>query len=141
MACNCKAWLSGPAKTSGNVILALPLLIKPVFQRFDVTAMAQHFAIPQSLQRRHFVKAGSSAGFKRKLRIGGNAHLGYPVSGSIVWRNFKTLNRHELVIGIERWRMALLASLAGKNLLSSGRKLSASIRVHRWFQRIDVQSH
>src|SRR5215467_4069601 len=62
-------------KALRHIIGFQPLGVEPLFQRLGLPAMAECVAKPDASQWRHFVEAGTSAGFERKIWIGSNTNV------------------------------------------------------------------
>src|SRR5262245_16296419 len=91
-------------------------------------------AIPESLERGHFVITRAFSGPQRKRRVGAYADSFQDVKPKrcrvVLWRR-ETVHRDQHIVGIERWRVARRAALLFEDLFPALRNSIEAIWVNR----------
>ncbi len=119
-----------------NVIVADPSPVEPILKSCAPAAMAEHPAIPYSLQRGHLVIAGAAPGLKCEIWIGADRNRQDVVFLVSARRRREAVDGSELVVGIERWRVAACAAFAVEYFLSARGRIIKAVRIGRRLERI-----
>jgi hypothetical protein len=122
-----------------HVVIVQAIGVEPILQRRAPSAMAEHAAVPDSLERRYFVVAGATASLERQIGIGANGDWQYLVLRPMIGGHGEAFGGSELVVGVERRRVAGLASFAPEDLLAARARSVELVGVWRGFERIDVE--
>src|SRR6476620_11599818 len=101
-----------------HIVVAYTTRIEPILERGAPAAVPEHAAIPHTLQRRDLVVARAAPSFQCEIGIGSNQDRQDVVFFSMVRWNREAVGRRQLVVGIERRRVARGAALATEHLLS-----------------------
>src|SRR5438270_2199813 len=91
---------------SGHIPVLYTAGIEPILQRRASAVVWKHAAIPESLKRRHLVVACASTRVQGKPGVGANRNCQNRVFFQVVFRDCESVRRRQLVIGIQRRRMA-----------------------------------
>ena len=116
-----------------------PVRVEHLFQARNGSIVQVMPAIPQPLERRHFVVARPFAGFQCQTSVCANRDRKNVEAGPPIVRRSKPIREGQLVIRIERRSVTADATFALKDLLSSPRLLIGAIRVDRRLERVHVQ--
>ena len=95
-------------ETRGNISWSEPGRIEPVFERRCRAVVAEGSAIPNSLEGGNLIESGALVGFERISWIHAYA------DGDDIDRacgRFETIGSDQLVVGVERWCVAVSALL------------------------------
>src|SRR5215813_7455318 len=122
-----------------NVVAARAARVKPVFECGTPTAMPEHIAIPHPLQRGHFVVARAAPSLESETRVGSDRNRQNVILLFCSrWRR-EAFSRGQLVIGIERWRVARWAALAREHLLSACGNGVKLVRVEGRLEGVNIK--
>src|SRR5580704_3290466 len=102
--------------------------VKPIFESGGRTIMAEGATIPHTLQRRHLVIPRPFMRIECVSRV--KADLGGDNVSPASWK-FKSLHRHELVIGVERRCVATGALQLFEQKSPAGSRSIEMIRIRR----------
>ncbi len=114
------------AITGWDVIGTQAGRVEPVFESGDGSVVLEGTAIPDALERRDLVIAGAFVSGERVAWVGIDAGVENVEALAVRWGNLKGFYWRELIVGVERRRMALSASLGGEDLFVRGRRAHRS---------------
>jgi hypothetical protein len=104
--------------------------VEPLLERGRSAAVLNRTAVPDALERRHFVVAGTLARLESQLGIGADHSIDDAVTDEVLGRNGKALDGRQLVARVERRCVAGLAALRENLPAAVGRRI---VRV--WIRR------
>src|ERR1700733_1427064 len=107
-------------KTRRDIIISKPGQIEPVLERSHGSVMFEGPPIPNSFQRWNLVIASAFVRFERITRVGADARFHEIKPLPVAFRWIEPVHGNELVIGVQRWRVACSAARAFEDCLSPG---------------------
>jgi len=109
-------------KASGYIVFVYTLRIEPIVQRSAPAAVAEHTSVPDPFQRRHLVVASAAACIHRQIRIGSYRNEKNVVFRGGTGRRREAGSGRQFIIGVERRRVASMATFMLEDFLSVRRE-------------------
>ena len=102
--------------SSGDVRVLQAFGVEHLLERRHRAVMQVPAAIPKTPERRHLVVTRALARLQSKSGIGAHRNRQYVERRGLVRRDLETFGKGELVVGMERWRVAVYAPFSCKDL-------------------------
>ena len=126
-------------EAGGNVVVVAALWVEPIFEGCAPAAVAEHAAIPDAFEGGDFVVAGSAAGVHGEGWVGAYGDGGDVIFRARVLGHGEAGGGRELVVGVERRRVAAVAAFIGEDLLAAGGGRVELVGVGWGIERVDVE--
>ena len=106
-------------KACWYVVIAQTPHVKPVFQSRYRTIVLKWSSIPHTLERWHFVEAGTASRLQSETRIGTYRCPENVIPPPVIFGYFDSVDGYERVVGVERWCVTDSTSFPLENFLAA----------------------